>query len=187
MASSTSANGVDRPENTGRLRTLPPGLSKTFSTINTILTWLCSALMVGMFVVVIVAVFCRYVLNSSLLWGEELARYVSIWMICLGLGVAHRYGAHVAVNSALAWVPGLNPRVVKVVSEVATLILCVLITWFSWLAASANFRTGQTSPAMGIEIAWIYLAIPLGFLLMSIQSVIRIIAPDETQDEEEVV
>lgn len=191
MASSRSADEPAAPRPTedpsGRKRVLPARLGRVLDHVDTGITALCSVLLASTFGVVIWAVFCRYVLNSSLLWGEELARYLSIWMICLGLGLAHRRGAHVAVDSALGWIPRLPRRVVSTVSEAVTLVLCLLITWFSWLAAQGNFLTGQLSPAMGIEIAWIYLAIPVGFLLMSAQSVIRLIAPDETRDEQEMI
>lgn len=191
MASSPSADEQAMPQQSeaqvGRKRMLPARLATVLDRVDSAITALCSVLMAATFTVVIWAVFCRYVLNSSLMWGEELARYLSIWMICLGLGLAHRRGAHVAVNSALGWVPRIPPGVVKSIAEAVTLVLCLLITWFSWLAARGNFETGQLSPAMGIDIAWIYLALPVGFFLMSVQSAIRLIAPDESRDEQELI
>jgi TRAP-type C4-dicarboxylate transport system permease small subunit len=188
MESSSSAEApVPRSSRAARERLLPGPLAAALDRIDLIITVLCSALMAGMFGVVIWAVFCRYVLNSSLMWGEELARYLSIWMIALGLGLAHRRGAHVAVNSVFGWIPHMSKRTIGMISELTTLMLCILVCWFSWLAAQGNFLTGQRSPAMGIDIAWIYLAIPVGFLLMAVQSAIRLVAPDQYRAEQEVV
>jgi len=175
-------SGARGPE---RRPLLPARVTTALDRVDSVIMALCSALMIGSFGVVIVAVFCRYVLNASLMWGEELARYLAIWMICLGLGLAHRRGAHVAVNSALSWFPKIPRRVVTSVSESVTLLMCILVTWFSWLAAQSNFQTGQLSPALGIDIAWIYLAIPVGFFLMSVQSLIRLISPRDPDSEEE--
>lgn len=188
MESSNSAETpVAEGGRTARERLLPGPLATALDRVDLVITVVCSTLLAGMFGVVIWAVFCRYVLNSSLMWGEELARYLSIWMITLGLGLAHRRGAHVAVSSVLGWIPRMPKRTIGVISELTTLVLCILICWFSWLAAQGNFLTGQRSPAMGIDIAWIYLAIPVGFLLMAVQSVIRLAAPDQYRDEQELV
>lgn len=191
MASSPSADENAMPQHgeaqVGRKRMLPVHLAAALDRVDSVITALCSLLMAATFAVVIWAVFCRYVLNSSLMWGEELARYLSIWMICLGLGLAHRRGAHVAVNSALGWVPRIPKRVVTFIAESVTFVLCVLITWFSWLSTKGNFESGQLSPAMGIDIAWIYLALPVGFALMSLQSAIRLVAPDQYRDEQELL
>lgn len=191
MASSRSADENAMPQHgeaqVGRKRVLPVHLATALDRVDSVITALCSLLMAATFAVVIWAVFCRYVLNSSLMWGEELARYLSIWMICLGLGLAHRRGAHVAVNSALGWVPRIPKRVVTFIAESVTLVLCLLITWFSWLSTKGNFESGQLSPAMGIDIAWIYLALPVGFALMSLQSAIRLVAPDQYRDEQELL
>lgn len=173
MASSSSASTGHSGE-PGSL--IPQHLRTALNAADRAIMWICSLLMLAMFAVVIWAVFSRYVLNDSLLWGEELARYISIWMICLGLVLAHRRGAHVAVNSVLSWGRGgISKRIALRISETITFVLCVCISWFSWLAAIGNFRTGQMSPAMGIEIAWVYVAIPLGFALMALQSLIRLI------------
>ena len=42
---------------------------------------LCVIALALMSAVIVAQVFCRYVLNSSLSWSEELARYLFIWMI----------------------------------------------------------------------------------------------------------
>ena len=48
-------------------------------------------LMIG---VVAAQVFFRYVLNHSLFWSEELARYILVWLTFLGASVAYRRGVH---------------------------------------------------------------------------------------------
>ncbi len=47
-----------------------------------------------MTLIVAVQVFCRYVLNNSLFWAEELSRYLLAWLTFLGASVAYRRNVH---------------------------------------------------------------------------------------------
>ena len=49
--------------------------------------------------VTLLQVVFRYVLGSSLSWSEELARYLFIWVIFLGVASAARRGQHMAVEA----------------------------------------------------------------------------------------
>jgi TRAP-type C4-dicarboxylate transport system permease small subunit len=133
----------------------------------------CCGLLFGLFAVVIVAVFFRYVVNASLLWGEELVRYMAIWLVFLGLSSAHRRSSHVSVNSVLDRLPRISTSTAKRLGEAMTCLLCAAVCYFGWLATAGNISNHQLSPAMQIPIAWIYLAIPTGFGLMTLQSFVR--------------
>jgi len=50
---------------------------------------------------ILVQVFCRYVLNDSLPWSEELARYLMVWMTFLTLPVVSRTKQHAALDIIL--------------------------------------------------------------------------------------
>ena len=145
---------------------------------------LCVALLVGLVGVVVISVIFRYVLNSSLLWGEELARYLAIWLVFLGLSVAHRRGQHVAVGSLLRFAPFVRRSGARRIAELVTFLLCALVTWAGFEAAWLNFENGQVSPALQIPIAWAYLAVPVGFLLMTLQSLVRLLSPDPATTQE---
>ncbi|WP_346232754.1 TRAP transporter small permease [Parafrigoribacterium mesophilum] len=147
----------------------------------------CCALLFGLFAVVILAVFFRYVVNSSLLWGEELVRYMAIWLVFLGLSSAHRRNEHVSINSLLGHIPGITRPLARRIGEAVTLVFCLLVTWFGTQAAAGNFANHQVSPAMQIGIAWIYLAIPVGFGLLSLQSLVRVFRPPHDRDPEREV
>ncbi|MCC7485195.1 MAG: TRAP transporter small permease subunit, partial [Burkholderiales bacterium] len=48
--------------------------------------------------VVTAAVFARYVLNDSIVWAEELSRYLFIWVTFLGGGLGMGTNIHVGVD-----------------------------------------------------------------------------------------
>jgi TRAP-type C4-dicarboxylate transport system permease small subunit len=117
-----------------------------------------------------VAVFYRYVLNNSIMWSEELTRYLVIWIVFLAVGLAHRWSQHVRISYLPAKFRGRPRHVAEAIIESMVLTIFVVIAWFGWEIMQSNFARSQISPAMGIQIGWVYLAAPLGLGLASLQS-----------------
>ena len=55
---------------------------------------LCTITLALMSAIIVLQVFFRYVLNNSLAWSEELARYLFIWTIYIGIS----YGVGLVFN-----------------------------------------------------------------------------------------
>lgn len=94
MTSSPLPHGTefvtDLPEWLRPLGRFVRALDRGLGRVDRYLLGACCVIFASIVVVVLTAVFFRYVLNSSLMWGEELARYLSIWLVFLGLSCAHR-------------------------------------------------------------------------------------------------
>ena len=73
-------------------------MQKISSHINQSIEYLLFGLGFGMAMLVAVQVFFRYVLNQSLFWSEELARYLLIWLTFLGASCAYYRHAHPGVD-----------------------------------------------------------------------------------------
>ena len=151
-------------------------LDQALGFVDQVLLWICSLLFVSVVGVVIASVFFRYVLNASLSWGEELARYLTIWLVFLGLTCAHRRSEHPALQSLLSRIPGINAEAARRIGELITVIVSFVVVWYGAEGTAANFERHQVSPALQIQIAWAYLAIPVGFALMGVQGIIRMLS-----------
>ncbi len=53
---------------------------------------------ITMALIVALQVFCRYVLNHSLFWSEELARYLLVWLTFLGATAAYYRKIHPGID-----------------------------------------------------------------------------------------
>ena len=51
----------------------------------------------------------RYVLNDPLIWSEELARYLFVWVSMIGAALAVRNGGHFGLDLLLRRMPALRP------------------------------------------------------------------------------
>ena len=155
--------------------------------------WALIALVGVMAVLVFANVVSRYLLAYSIIWVEELTRYLMVWVGFLGSGLVLRLGAHVAVD-ALQDV--LRPHAAKAVRLAIVVVLAVTFAAMLWLGIRyASFAWDQRTPVLDWSTGAVYLAIPIGAALMLLH--LAFIAPgyvaarahpkDETFHPEEAI
>ncbi len=131
------------------------------------------AVVVVVFAAIVVVVFgqvvSRFVFNAPFSWSEELARYLQVWLIMLGSAACLRKGLHLTVDYAIHSLPEGTRRNLHLLSLAAIMFFVgvVFISGISLIAATLNQRT----PALQIPFWAVYLAIPVGSLLMLLESV----------------
>ena len=117
--------------------------------------------------VVLVAVFFRYVLGDSLPWSDEVARYLCVWVGFVGASVALNRRVHIGVEFFVDRLPAILKRRVKLVVEFVILGLLLFITYFG--IELVLFQIPQRSSALLISMAWPYASVPVGTSLMIVQ------------------
>lgn len=155
--------------------------------------WALVALVGAMAVLVFGNVVSRYLLNFSLIWIEELTRYMMVWVGFLGAGLVLRLGAHIAVEAFQDLLP---KRVAQVLRAGIVVLLAATFAAMTWLGVRyAAFAWDQETPALNWSTGAIYLAIPIGsalllaHLVFIVRSYVRAreFASDETFRPEEAV
>lgn len=126
--------------------------------------WLLIALLLAMAGIVFANVLLRYTTGDSIVWAEEVARHLMIWVTFLGAGLVLRFGGHVAIDNLHRAVSTRWARILRAVVFLGIATFCVFMTYFSVLYAWAT--RFQTTAATDIPISYIYLAMPVGFVLM---------------------
>ncbi len=141
--------------------------------INTTEVWISVLSMLILIIVVGVQVFCRYVLQNSLDWTEEMARYLVIWSVLFGCSFAMRTGSHLELSILRNLV---GPRSQKAI-ECFSCLVCFgfsIIMIYAGMESVINIHwSEQLTPAMQIPAWIIWLAMPAGFALMGIQALLR--------------
>jgi len=118
-------------------------------------------------IIVLLQVFGRYILQMSLSWPEELARYVLVWLTIFGVAAAAAARSQIVVDTLLELVPAGVRRILEGVAALAGLVAVALLVWTSQpLIFGPAGRS--TSPATGIPSFWIYLAVPVGGALLAL-------------------
>ena len=122
--------------------------------------------------VTVSGVYFRYVLNDSLVWGEELGRYMFIWIVCIGAAMAVAKDAHVNVDFVLEKLSAKVRNLVELVTEIGVLVfLGVVIVQGAKLTA---FGFESHSLALQIPMALVYVALPLTGAVMAVYTALRI-------------
>jgi TRAP-type C4-dicarboxylate transport system permease small subunit len=123
------------------------------------------AVLGGVMVLVVAAqVFCRYLLNHSLFWSEELARYLLVWLTFLGATVAYRRGLHPSVDFLYARVASGVARMMRLASTLAAMLLFGVMTVGG--TQFAHFIRTQISPALQVPKWTVMLVVPLSGALL---------------------
>ena len=113
----------------------------------------------------------RYVIVYPLAFTEEITISMFVWITLLGVSVAFRKNAHLAVT--FFYDLG-SPAVRKVFYFIATgmsIIFFMLLTWLGTLQVLDEMELGVTTDSLAIP-AWIY---SIGVPLFSVLVIIRII------------
>ena len=114
--------------------------------------------------IIFVQVILRYVFQSPFSWAEELARYLLIWITCLGSAYAIRDGMHISISYLQSKLKGSTQTVVRMVIYVLTLGFFIYCIKEGMLFSLAQWT--QLSTAMQIPMTFPYIAIPIGFAIM---------------------
>lgn len=123
-------------------------------------------------VVLLMGVTSRYLLHEPLVWSDELASILFLWLAMLGSIVALQRGEHMRMT---AIVGKLKPRkrafldLIAIASAIAFLMFVVHPAYE--FAADEAF---VTTPAMGIPNSWRAAALPIGLGLMLLVGIIQI-------------
>jgi len=152
---------------------------------NRILDSLAALLMGAIVVIMIVQVFARYVLNDSLIWAEELCRYLLIWITFLFIGIAFQRGEFIAVD---VLPNALSPRwrfVLKLLVMVPVLVFLWLMVTNGYIHATRF--SAQVIPAIDfiwseltgsrakVPIVWVYISVPIGSALLILHIAVSLV------------
>ena len=128
--------------------------------------WVLILLLAAMSILIFTNVSLRYLTNASIIWADEVARYMMIWMTFLGSGLVLRTGGHVAITNLHDMSAPIIQRLLRLI---VTLLLLAFFVMFIWKGMEyALLMQRQLTPATRISFTWIYAAMPVGFLLMAI-------------------
>ena len=122
--------------------------------------------------VLLAGVVARFVLQSPLVWSDELASMLFLWLALLGSVVALRRGEHMRMT-ALAHARGRNVALWDAIASAAALLFLLLIVWPAYQFAAEEAVV--TTPTLEVSNLWRAAALPVGIALMAVFAVLRLL------------
>jgi TRAP-type C4-dicarboxylate transport system permease small subunit len=148
-----------------------------------ILDWACAALAVvasSLFLFltfsICYSIFTRTLGLPSPVWTVQYDEYAMLWITFLGTAWLLARNRHVSIELVVSRFGEKGKRVFGTIHDFLGVILCVTLCYYSALCTWDHFRRGVID-VQGVDVpkAYILAVIPLGFLLLSLQFIRRIV------------
>ena len=126
----------------------------------------------------LVGVFLRYVMtwvsatfdlpSIRFFWVEEIGEYSLAWLTFIGAALGIRRGVHFSVQMLTDRLPIGARRALFVTHYVLLAAFGALLAYYGWQVAELNSQS--FSPALDLNLRWLYLASVAGGVLIAIYS-----------------
>ncbi len=157
--------------------TIPASGPRWLRKIDHALGWLIAiptAILVLLEIVVLLSgVIARYAFHNPIIWSDELASTLFLWLAMLGSAVALHRAEHMRMTAFVGMLSPPKRLALDVVATVSALTFLLLI-----LPSAHEFAMDEipvTTPAMQISDAWRAAALPTGFALMILIGFVRLL------------
>jgi len=136
------------------------GLRRFSDRLRAVLTALSVVLLASYFVLVLLQVLYRYVLNDSLYWAEELVRGLMVWGVMIGSALVAASRNHIRIEVLELMLPPAGRRIVMWVANSLTVAFSLILLWASIELMDRSWF--QQAPMLEVPKWTVYMAIAVG-------------------------
>jgi len=132
--------------------------------------WVAFVIFWSLAFIVFLQFFTRYVLNDSLSWTEEIARYGLMWVVFIGGAMVTRRNTHIAVELlSNVMKPGPLRAALLAFVDFVKLAFLGLLAFVSWtITERMHF---QRMTVFDLPMSYVYAGVAFGCFLMLIRQV----------------
>lgn len=134
--------------------------------IEVIVNWTAIVLFAVMFILVVMQIAMRSLFNAPLIWSEELARYLFVWVSFLGWIIASRRHSHLGVDILLPRLSPLLRRFFNGGIALATLLFAGILLWTGGLVVERN--SDIETVTLFFTFGFVYAVVPAAAVLIAI-------------------
>ncbi|MFO1150446.1 MAG: TRAP transporter large permease subunit [Alsobacter sp.] len=154
----------------------PTGWRGAVARVNTILGFAvalpAAGLVIAEILVLLAGIVARYVFHVPIVWSDELAGILFLWLAMLGSVIAFQRNEHMRMTAIVSKLGPEARAFLDVVAVAASLAFLVLVIEPAFEFASDEVYV--TTPALGIVNSWRAAALPVGLGLMLVTAVLRL-------------
>ncbi len=135
--------------------------------------WLAFVVFWSLAFIVFLQFFTRYIMNDSLAWTEEIARYGLMWVVFIGGAMVTRRNTHIAVELlSNVMKPGL-PR--QVLLAAVDFIKLAFIAFLAFISITITDRMSiQRMTVFDVSMSYVYGGVALGCFLMLFRQAVNV-------------
>src|SRR5919112_903111 len=129
-------------------------------------------LVVAEIVVLLAGILARYVFHKPIVWSDELAGILFLWLAMLGSVIAFQRGEHMRMTAIVGMLKPRARAFLDVVAIAAPLAFLLLVIHPAYEFAADEVYV--TTPALEIANSWRAAALPVGIGLMLLAALLRL-------------
>lgn len=118
-------------------------------------------------------VFMRYVVGKPFSWLEEVQKMLIVWSVFFAAGAAFRTKNHVAIDMVVTHFPDTLRYIAETIVYLAVMATFVYLFIRSGGMVVQLAGTGRVTNILRIPYKYIYLALPIGAVLMAVSYTIQ--------------
>ncbi|MCU0817740.1 MAG: TRAP transporter small permease [Beijerinckiaceae bacterium] len=127
-------------------------------------------LLAAITVLVLIAAVTRSV-GHPVIWSDDMAQLLFVWLCVFGAVRAMRLKAHMAVDYAVKWMPRTPRWLLELFNAAIILAFLLTLAFSGYKLTMLNWQ--RIYGDSGISYAWVTIAIPAGCFLMSLEIIIH--------------
>ena len=147
-------------------------LEKLNKALGTLVEIPAALLVLAEVVVLLMGVTSRYVLHQPLVWSDELASILFLWLAMLGSIIAFQRGEHMRMTAIVGKLEPRGRALLDLVAIAAGIAFLAFVVHPAY--EFAQDEVSVTTPAMGIVNSWRAAALPIGLGLMLLVGLVQI-------------
>lgn len=112
----------------------------------------------------------RYLMQTPSRWTEEVATFLLIWIALLGAAIAYERREHLGVDYFVSLLHAEAQLFLAAVVQIVVLFfVAVAMVFGGTVLVWETLAAGQATPALGIKMGYVYLAVPVSgaFIVLS--------------------
>ncbi len=111
----------------------------------------------------------RYIFGTSFAWAEEVMRFSFLYMVYIAASLGAQKAVHIRVTAQLDMMPPKMKIAMLAITDAIWLAfnVVVIVEGLKFLDGMATQK--MVSAALMLDMRYVYFALPLGFILMSIR------------------
>ena len=129
----------------------------------------------AMTTLITVQVILRFVFKTGFAWGEEVARYLFVWLVFMSIPYAARNNRHIGLDFIRELFPEIVRKIYMVLIDVAALVMFALFLKSSVMICMHATRYGDMAQTLNASVNWMHAAAVVGYglvLLRELQTLI---------------
>lgn len=131
----------------------------------------CVVLLSAFTTILFIQVIMRYVFNNSLSWSEELARYLFIWLVFIGVSYGAKEMKHLKIDVCINLFPKKARPYVIILADIIVLIFAGIVIYAAYTTVVKYYHIGTASPAIHCPLWVVHSAALVGYGLTAVRQV----------------